>query len=128
MSLEQTAKLMVDVAGLGTYRTIPFPEDRKAIDIGDYYGDFRSIRARIGWRAKTSFQQGVARTLEFFSQYGEQYSDAICSDKKISDIIRCSEKIRELSRGLAKHNSDENESDNKQFVATIHPETAISRG
>ena len=34
--------------------SMPFPADRKAIDIGDYYADFRLIASSLGWRAARS--------------------------------------------------------------------------
>lgn len=36
INLKDLAEAMVSIAGCGTYEIIPFPPDRKAIDIGDY--------------------------------------------------------------------------------------------
>src|SRR6185312_14314355 len=36
VSLQELAELLVQLNGGGSYRTIPFPPDRKAIDIGDF--------------------------------------------------------------------------------------------
>jgi hypothetical protein len=33
---------MIDVHGSGNYEIVPFPEGRKRIDIGDYYGELQS--------------------------------------------------------------------------------------
>src|SRR5205823_2888013 len=38
VSLLQLAELVVRVGG-GSYELVPFPHERKAIDIGDYFGD-----------------------------------------------------------------------------------------
>src|SRR3954467_196373 len=40
VDLESLAKLMVEINGSGEYVIREFPTDRRAIDIGDYYGDF----------------------------------------------------------------------------------------
>ena len=37
------------LAGSGSYRVVPFPEERKTIDIGDYYADDTKLRTTLGW-------------------------------------------------------------------------------
>jgi nucleoside-diphosphate-sugar epimerase len=54
---------------------VPFPPDRKAIDIGDYYADYRVIRSTLGWAPKVSLQEGLARTLTFYKQNHRHYWD-----------------------------------------------------
>src|SRR5262245_57773407 len=39
VSLLDLVKLMIEVAGRGSYRTMPFPPERARIDIGDFYAD-----------------------------------------------------------------------------------------
>src|SRR5205085_12416407 len=43
ISLQELATLAVEISRSGKYELAPFPNDRKAIDIGDYYADFRKI-------------------------------------------------------------------------------------
>ena len=50
----------------GTYKIIPFPPDRKPIDIGDYYADYRMIRGKLGWQPRVNLREGLRRTLEFY--------------------------------------------------------------
>lgn len=73
VTLTELATTVIRVAGTGTYRVVPFPEDRKAIDIGDYYADCASIRAAIGWSPAIGLDDGIARSLEFYRTYGGQY-------------------------------------------------------
>lgn len=73
INLKDTAQLMVDVAASGAFEIVPFPEDRKAIDIGDYYADYRKIRARLGWKPNISLQEGLTRTLQYYREYGGHY-------------------------------------------------------
>ena len=40
ISLKNLVKLMIDVAKSGSFVEIPFPEERKKIDIGDFYSDY----------------------------------------------------------------------------------------
>jgi UDP-glucose 4-epimerase len=52
---------------------IPFPDDHKRIDIGDYYGDYGLFKSKTGWEPKVSLEDGVQRTLEYFTNRKEKY-------------------------------------------------------
>ena len=55
------------------YRLVPFPEERKPIDIGDYYADDRKLRERLGWEPKVGLREGIARSLEYYREHRESY-------------------------------------------------------
>lgn len=76
LSLIDTAKTLIRLHGEGTFELVPFPADRKAIDIGDFYADYRAIRSRIGWKPKVPFDEGMGRTLEFYKQNLERYVES----------------------------------------------------
>src|SRR5256712_7436537 len=48
VSLKELAALLVKLSGNGNFELVAFPDDRKAIDIGDYYADFRKIGKLVG--------------------------------------------------------------------------------
>jgi len=73
INLKDTAQLMVDCAGAGSFEIVPFPEDRKAIDIGDYYADYRKIRSKLGWKPTVPLGEGLKRTLEYYRQHAGHY-------------------------------------------------------
>jgi len=73
INLRDLAALCVEVNGGGEYRVIPFPPDRKPIDIGDYYADYRKIRGKLGWTPRVGLREGLARTLEFYRKHREHY-------------------------------------------------------
>ena len=73
ISLHDLARLLVKVNGGGTYETRSFPQDRKRIDIGDYYADFSAIREATGWQPTVPLEVGLARTLEFYRQHLDRY-------------------------------------------------------
>lgn len=75
IALKDVAELLIKINGEGTYKIVPFPEDRKIIDIGDYYGDYRKIRSRLGWKPITSFEEGIKKTLEFYKRHHMNYWD-----------------------------------------------------
>ncbi len=47
-------------------RTVPFPDERLAIDVGNYWGDSSAWNRRTGWQADTSLEEGLKRTVEYF--------------------------------------------------------------
>lgn len=67
------ADLCVKINGGGDYKIIPYPADRKPIDIGDYYADYRMIRGKLGWSPKINLHEGLKRTLEFYRKNKEHY-------------------------------------------------------
>ncbi len=73
VNLKDLAVLMVDLAGEGAWEVIPFPPERKAIDIGDYYSDFTRARELLGWEPRTDLREGLARTLDYYRRHGGQY-------------------------------------------------------
>ena len=73
ISLLELAEVVVAAAGSGTVKTISFPEDRKSIDIGDFYADWSAIENDLGWRPQVDVVEGVRRTVEFYREHGSQY-------------------------------------------------------
>jgi UDP-glucose 4-epimerase len=76
LSLRALADMLIAVHGTGSFQVVPFPADRKAIDIGDYYSDFSKIRDELGWSPKVSMRDGLQRALQYYSQHGSQYWSA----------------------------------------------------
>jgi UDP-glucose 4-epimerase len=73
LSLLELAETLTRIAGTGRIRAIPFPTDRKAIDIGDFYADYSAIEQELGWRPTVSLEDGLARTLDYYREHGEVY-------------------------------------------------------
>ncbi len=72
-SLTQTAEVLLKLHPAGQVKYVPFPKDRLAIDIGDYQGDCSRIQSRLGWKATTSFEDGMRETLAYYQQNREKY-------------------------------------------------------
>jgi len=66
IGLQELASLLVEINGNGNYELVPFPDDRKAIDIGDYYADFGKIEKALGWSPHVTLEDGLKQTLEFY--------------------------------------------------------------
>lgn len=73
INLLNLARLLIEINGRGAYELVPFPSDRKAIDIGDFYGDYRKIRSKLGWRPVVGLRDGMTRTLDYFQANLSEY-------------------------------------------------------
>ena len=73
INLRDLAALLVEINGEGRSVVVPFPPERKSIDIGDYYADYRLIQGRLGWRPKVPLREGLALTLAFYRAEKEHY-------------------------------------------------------
>ena len=66
LSLGAIADLVVAASGTGRVEHVPWPPDRDAIDIGSYFGDSSKAKRVLGWEPRTTFADGIARTLAFY--------------------------------------------------------------
>ena len=73
VGLKELAELLVRLNGAGTFELVPFPADRKAIDIGDYYADFGKIEKVLGWSPRVKLEEGLKQTLEYYRQNRAHY-------------------------------------------------------
>ena len=73
ISLLEVVKLMIEITGRGSYRLVPFPPDRKRIDIGDFYADATKIRQALGWQPRVGLREGLALTFEYYGRHKDQY-------------------------------------------------------
>jgi UDP-glucose 4-epimerase len=73
VNLLELAQLLVEVNGGGEYVVVPFPPERKAIDIGDYFADYGRIEAALGWRPAVPLAEGIASSLSFYREHGPAY-------------------------------------------------------
>jgi UDP-glucose 4-epimerase len=73
INLLDLAGKLVELNGSGSFKVVPFPEDRKAIDIGDYYSDFTRIKADLGWEPQVGLDEGLRRSIDFYREHGGVY-------------------------------------------------------
>jgi nucleoside-diphosphate-sugar epimerase len=52
------------------HELVPFPPAAKAIDIGDYYGEFGRFHEATGWTPGVGLAEGIRRTVEYFREHG----------------------------------------------------------
>jgi len=73
VNLKDLAELLIKINKSGSYSLVPFPPERKQIDIGDYYGNFSKIRSMLGWVPKISLEEGITLSLEYYRKYRKHY-------------------------------------------------------
>jgi nucleoside-diphosphate-sugar epimerase len=73
LSLEDTAKIMCQEIEGSDYQMIPFPEERKAIDVGDFICDYSAFHNQFGWEPQVNFEEGIQRSFKYFKDEIEHY-------------------------------------------------------
>jgi len=73
LSLGELAELIIRLNGGGNHDIVPFAPDRLAIDIGDYYGDFRKINNVLGWKPRVDLEEGLTKTLDYYRKNHAHY-------------------------------------------------------
>lgn len=73
ISLESLARLLTETAGRGSYEIKEFPEERRKIDIGDYYSDASLIASTLGWTPSVPIREALVRTLDYFAPRWQEY-------------------------------------------------------
>ena len=85
ISLRELLDLLIEITGRGSYRLVPFPEEKKAIDIGSVYADFAKIGRTLGWEPRTSLEDGLRRTVAYYLEHRDRYWPGAADD---SDVRR----------------------------------------
>jgi UDP-glucose 4-epimerase len=75
INLKNLAEMITKLGFGGTYDLIPFPPERKIIDIGDYFSDFSLINKELNWSPKIDLFSGLTQTLAFYSNNLTNYTD-----------------------------------------------------
>jgi UDP-glucose 4-epimerase len=68
--------VLIQVAGSGRVRFVPWPADKKRIDIGSFYSDSTKFERTTGWRPAVTLRDGLARTVSFYREHLSHYLGA----------------------------------------------------
>ncbi|MFM8683685.1 MAG: NAD-dependent epimerase/dehydratase family protein, partial [Chthoniobacterales bacterium] len=66
VSLAELAEILVKANEGGAFEVKSYPEDRKRIDIGDYYADFAKISRELGWSPHCPLAVALDTTLRYY--------------------------------------------------------------
>jgi UDP-glucose 4-epimerase len=70
------ANLAKSLCGLETgaeWQLVPFPPERKVIDIGDYYSNHSCATELLGWLPTIALDEGLRRTVMYYRQHLSAY-------------------------------------------------------
>jgi UDP-glucose 4-epimerase len=73
ISFLDLVKVIIKAAGKGQWNFAEFSPERKAQEPGDFYSDVNKILRFTGWVPETSLEDGLAKTIDFYTKYGAQY-------------------------------------------------------
>ena len=65
-SLLELAEMAVLVAGRGKIVRVPWPEEYRAIETGDYLSDISLARNELGWNPSMDIREGIERTVSSY--------------------------------------------------------------
>ena len=71
--MEKFVRMLMELCPEASYEIVPFPEELKRIDIGDYFGSYSKIQYALGWEPRVTLQEGLSRTVEFFRANKQYY-------------------------------------------------------
>jgi len=71
--LSTLVQLLIDITGRGSFRIVPFPAEKRAIDIGSVYTSWMKFNFATGWQPTTTIDEGLAKMVAYYRQYKEHY-------------------------------------------------------
>ena len=73
LNLKETAEIMCNFNDDSSYKLVPFPKERKAIDVGDFISDFGLFNSLFQWTPRVSFQDGIKKSIQFYQKELKYY-------------------------------------------------------
>lgn len=73
IEFREMTKQVVAACGSGAYEFVPWPEDRKRIEVGDFAADFSKAQKELGWNPVVKFDVGLRSTVEFYLRFRSHY-------------------------------------------------------
>jgi UDP-glucose 4-epimerase len=67
------AKKIIEITESGKIDFTQFTTERKALEPGDYYADITKIKKEIGWKPKTSLENGISSTVQYYRNFKKHY-------------------------------------------------------
>ena len=69
----ELVKRIIEACGSGSFAHVPWPEDRKIIEVGDVVTDYGKLTAHTGWAPATPLSEGLSLTADYYRQHNEHY-------------------------------------------------------
>jgi len=71
--LVEIAEKIIIAAGSGSLALVPWPNERKGIEIGDVFISNKKISETLGWKTENSLEEGLRKTIDYFAKKKEAY-------------------------------------------------------
>ena len=69
-------EMLIDVARTGRVSYVPWPDDKKRIDIGSFYSDSSKFTRTTGWQPAVGLRDGFERTIHYYRTHLPHYLEA----------------------------------------------------
>jgi nucleoside-diphosphate-sugar epimerase len=73
VSLKQLADTLLSIGVKGEFTIREYPEERKKIDIGDFYADYKFIEKTLNWKPNCKLFDALLKTVHYYQQNISQY-------------------------------------------------------
>jgi UDP-glucose 4-epimerase len=73
--LNELVALLIKVAGQGRVTHVPWPTEKKSIDIGSFSTDSTKFQSTVGWTPRVSLEQGLQDTVAYYRRHLDRYLD-----------------------------------------------------
>ena len=72
-SLREIAETIIRLAGSGSLRLVPWPPEKKVIDVGSVYSSFGRLERELGWRPIVGLEEGLGRMIAYYRAHRDHY-------------------------------------------------------
>jgi len=73
VTLKQFVEESIKILDDGSYLLKQFPQERKAIEIGNYVADIGKIKTDLNWEPKIKLEEGIKKTINYYKKYKNYY-------------------------------------------------------
>ena len=73
VTLTTLVQMLIGITGKGSYRIVPFPPEKRAIDIGSVYTSWMKFHFATGWQPRVSLEDGLPRMVAYYQKYKAHY-------------------------------------------------------
>ncbi|HJP17139.1 MAG: NAD-dependent dehydratase [Gammaproteobacteria bacterium] len=72
-SFLELAKLIIDLAGIGSWELSPFSTERAAQEPGNFFSDISKIKNTVGWKPKIRLEEGLKESINYYKKFKQHY-------------------------------------------------------
>lgn len=73
VSFADMCGVIVKIVGRGKVEHVPWPAERKKIEVGDYVADYSKFESLTGWLPEVTLDDGIARTVTYYERFKQHY-------------------------------------------------------